>query len=72
MVLHYKVLSRLIDDQGQSIPAGRFLPWLERFGWTARLDRLMLEQVLEQMAGHRSVAGAEPVIGDTGRSTGAE
>ncbi|SCZ34326.1 MULTISPECIES: cyclic di-GMP receptor LapD [Pseudomonas] len=52
LVLHYKVLSRLLDDQGQTIPAGRFLPWLERFGWTARLDRLMLERVLEQMAGH--------------------
>ena len=52
LVLHYKVLSRLIDEQGQTIPAGRFLPWLERFGWTARLDRLMLELVLEQMADH--------------------
>jgi diguanylate cyclase (GGDEF)-like protein len=52
LVLHYKVLSRLVDEQGQTIPAGRFLPWLERFGWTARLDRLMLELVLEQMAGH--------------------
>jgi diguanylate cyclase (GGDEF)-like protein len=52
VVLHYKVLSRLLDEQGQTIPAGRFLPWVERFGWTARLDRLMLEQVLEQMAGH--------------------
>ncbi|MHA6786310.1 cyclic di-GMP receptor LapD [Pseudomonas bijieensis] len=52
VVLHYKVLSRLLDEQGQTIPAGRFLPWLERFGWTARLDRLMLEQVLEQIAGH--------------------
>ncbi|MFW0758678.1 cyclic di-GMP receptor LapD [Pseudomonas sp. H11T01] len=51
-VLHYKVLSRLLDEQGQTIPAGRFLPWLERFGWTARLDRLMLELVLTQMAGH--------------------
>ena len=53
VVLHYKVLSRLRDEQGQTIPAGRFLPWLERFGWTARLDRLMLELVLEQMAGHQ-------------------
>ena len=52
LVLHYKVLSRLLDEQGQTIPAGRFLPWLERFGWTARLDRLMLEGVLQQMAGH--------------------
>jgi diguanylate cyclase (GGDEF)-like protein len=51
-VLHYKVLSRLLDEQGQTISAGRFLPWLERFGWTARLDRLMLELVLEQMAEH--------------------
>lgn len=54
LVLHYKVLSRLIDDQGQAIPAGRFLPWLERFGWAARLDRLMLEQVLQQMTGHQA------------------
>ncbi|BBP68132.1 GGDEF domain-containing protein [Pseudomonas sp. Seg1] len=52
LVLHYKVLSRLLDEQGQTIPAGRFLPWLERFGWTARLDRLMLERVLEQMKAH--------------------
>ncbi|CAI8879715.1 RNase E specificity factor CsrD [Pseudomonas sp. IT-P74] len=52
LVLHYKVLSRLLDEHGQTIPAGRFLPWLERFGWTARLDRLMLERVLEQMSGH--------------------
>ena len=54
LVLHYKVLSRLIDEQGQAIPAGRFLPWLERFGWTARLDRLMLESVLDQMADHEA------------------
>ncbi|MCK9802418.1 EAL domain-containing protein [Pseudomonas sp. MAFF 302030] len=53
LVLHYKVLSRLLDEQGQSIPAGRFLPWLDRFGWTARLDRLMLHKVLRQMAGHQ-------------------
>ena len=52
LVLHYKVLSRLLDEHGQTVPAGRFLPWLERFGWTARLDRLMLERVLEQMKEH--------------------
>ena len=51
-VLHYKVLSRLRDERGEYIPAGRFLPWLQRFGWTARLDLLMLELVFEQMAGH--------------------
>ncbi|WP_166363732.1 cyclic di-GMP receptor LapD [Pseudomonas akapageensis] len=51
-VLHYKVLARLLDTEGRAIPAGRFLPWLERFGWLARLDLLMLEQVLKQMQGH--------------------
>jgi diguanylate cyclase (GGDEF)-like protein len=51
-VLHHKVLSRLIDEQGQAVAAGRFLPWLERFGWSARLDRLMLELVLEHLHEH--------------------
>lgn len=51
-VLHYKVLSRLLDEQGETLAAGRFLPWLERFGWSARLDQVMLELVLKQMAGH--------------------
>ena len=35
-VLHHKVLARVIDEQGGLIPAGRFLPWVERFGWAAR------------------------------------
>ena len=52
-LLHYKVLARLPDAQGRCLPAGRFLPWLERFGWMARFDRMMLALVLEQMAGHR-------------------
>lgn len=51
-VLHHKVLSRLIDEQGQAVAAGRFLPWLERFGWSARLDRLMLELVIEHLHRH--------------------
>ncbi len=52
MVLHYKVMSRLLDDGGQAIPAGRFLPWLERFGWSDRLDSLIFDRVLEQMRDH--------------------
>ena len=52
-VLHYKVISRVLDDQGQAVAAGRFLPWLERFGWSARLDVLMLEQVLKHMHSHK-------------------
>ncbi|WP_407314147.1 cyclic di-GMP receptor LapD [Pseudomonas sp. nanlin1] len=51
-VIHHKVLSRLLDPQGNAIAAGRFLPWLERFGWAARLDRLMLERVLTHLQQH--------------------
>jgi diguanylate cyclase (GGDEF)-like protein len=51
-VLHHKVLARLLDEQGSLIAAGRFLPWLERFGWMARLDLAMLGQVLQQMRSH--------------------
>lgn len=51
-VLHYKVLSRVVDAHGQTIPAGRFLPWLERFGWSSRHDLLMLEQVLQHLQTH--------------------
>ncbi|WP_166363736.1 cyclic di-GMP receptor LapD [Pseudomonas akapageensis] len=51
-VMHFKVLSRLLDDQGQSIAAGRFLPWIERFGWATRLDQLVLGHVLKHLQQH--------------------
>ncbi|MFG0499795.1 cyclic di-GMP receptor LapD [Pseudomonas sp. YQ_13] len=54
-VLHHKVISRLRDGQGEALPAGRFLPWLERFGWMPRLDVLVLEKVLAHLRGHDQV-----------------
>ncbi|MFK3973961.1 cyclic di-GMP receptor LapD [Pseudomonas sp. NPDC087358] len=51
-VLHYKVLSRLVSEQGRTIAAGRFLPWIERFGWSSRLDLWMLRQVLAHLQTH--------------------
>jgi diguanylate cyclase (GGDEF)-like protein len=51
-VLHYKVLSRLVSEQGRTIAAGRFLPWVERFGWSSRLDLWMLRQVLAHLQTH--------------------
>jgi EAL domain-containing protein (putative c-di-GMP-specific phosphodiesterase class I) len=49
------VISRLQDGQGEALPAGRFLPWLERFGWMPRLDVLVLEKVLAHLRGHDQV-----------------
>lgn len=51
-LLHHKVLARLHDAQGETVPAGRFLPWVERFGWAARLDMAMLERCLEHLQRH--------------------
>jgi diguanylate cyclase (GGDEF)-like protein len=45
-VVHRKVLARLLDNTGEAIAAGRFLPWVQRLGWATRLDRLMLEHTL--------------------------
>ncbi|NRF49771.1 EAL domain-containing protein [Pseudomonas stutzeri] len=53
-LIHSKVLARLVDQQGDVVPAARFLPWLERFGWTARLDLAMLRQTLESLEVHHS------------------
>jgi diguanylate cyclase (GGDEF)-like protein len=47
--LHHKVLSRVLDAQGLAIPAGRFLPWIERFGWSNRLDLVMLRLVMAHL-----------------------
>lgn len=51
-VLHQKVLARLIDPQGEAIAAGQFLPWIERLGWSARLDMAMLESAIQHLSKH--------------------
>ena len=51
-VLHQKVLARLLDPKGEAVAAGQFLPWIERFGWSARFDLAMLEHALAHLAQH--------------------
>ena len=55
-LLQRKVLARLLDPQGEAIAAGRFLPWNERLGWSARFDLAMLKHALTHLAQH-----AEPL-----------
>ncbi|BAN47630.1 cyclic di-GMP receptor LapD [Metapseudomonas resinovorans] len=49
-IIHHKVLARLLDPDGEAVPAGRFLPWIERLGWAARFDLAMLEHCLAHLA----------------------
>jgi diguanylate cyclase (GGDEF)-like protein len=51
-VIQHKVLTRLLDPQGEAMVAGRFLPWIERLGWSARLDMAMLENCLKHLQRH--------------------
>lgn len=51
-VWHHKVLARLPDTNGELLPAGVLLPWLERFGWMARLDLSMLEHAFDHLRQH--------------------
>lgn len=51
-VWHHKVLARLPDADGELLPAGVLLPWLERFGWMARLDLSMLEHAFDHLRQH--------------------
>ncbi|MGX5219851.1 cyclic di-GMP receptor LapD [Pseudomonas segetis] len=51
-LIHQKVLARLLDQQGQAITAGRFIPWIERLGWAARFDLAMLEHSLNHLRLH--------------------
>ncbi|TRO32939.1 EAL domain-containing protein [Pseudomonas sp. ALS1131] len=51
-LLQRKVLARLLDPQGEAIAAGRFLPWIERLGWSARFDLAMLEHALAHLNDH--------------------
>ena len=50
--MHHKVLARIQNAQGELVSAGQFLPWVERLGWMARFDRVMLEQCLEHLSQH--------------------
>jgi EAL domain-containing protein (putative c-di-GMP-specific phosphodiesterase class I) len=51
-VSHYEALVRLADDpSGQPVAPGRFLPAAERYGLIREIDRVVLAQTIELLAG---------------------
>lgn len=49
-VLHQEAMLRLIDEDGQRLTAGQFMPAALRHGMIARLDIMTLELALERLA----------------------
>ena len=49
---HYELLLRMVDEQGQTIPPGAFLPAAERYNLIARIDHWVITQTLGWFAQH--------------------
>nr|WP_301288462.1 EAL domain-containing protein [Natronospira proteinivora] len=50
--LRYEVLLRLLDENGERVPPGAFIPAAERFDAAYRLDRWVIERVCRTLADH--------------------
>ncbi|WP_240466979.1 EAL domain-containing protein [Comamonas sp. lk] len=57
--MHFEVLLRLKDEQGQIIGPGAFIPAAERYGMMPMLDRWVISHALQSLA--RRPAGSRPV-----------
>ncbi|MFU0921437.1 LapD/MoxY N-terminal periplasmic domain-containing protein [Kluyvera sichuanensis] len=53
IVLHNKILARIQTDEGEIIPAGRFIPWVRRLSLSRKMDIVMLKQTLRAMESSR-------------------
>lgn len=53
--LNIEVLLRLIDDQGNSIPANQFLPAAERYNLSHEIDRWVVENTLQWLSKHKTL-----------------
>jgi diguanylate cyclase (GGDEF)-like protein len=45
-ILHLEVFSRIIEESGNLLSAGVFMPFAERLGLVSSLDRIVLEEVM--------------------------
>lgn len=51
--MHNKILARILTDEGEIIPAGRFIPWVRRLSLSRKMDIVMLKQTLRAMENSR-------------------
>ncbi|PKM31902.1 MAG: ferrous iron transporter C [Gammaproteobacteria bacterium HGW-Gammaproteobacteria-11] len=51
---HYETYLRLLNSQGEEVPAADFLPAAEEAGLAAKIDRWVISQAVKLLASHRS------------------
>jgi EAL domain-containing protein (putative c-di-GMP-specific phosphodiesterase class I) len=62
---HYEVLIRMIDEDGEIIPPGAFIPAAERYNLMAGIDRWVISEVFQMIAENDPadpIKGTEKVI----------
>ena len=55
-LIQHEIFARMIDEDGQNIAAADFLPMAMRHGMAARIDRLIVDRVIDRLA-HTPHAG---------------
>jgi EAL domain-containing protein (putative c-di-GMP-specific phosphodiesterase class I) len=48
---HYEVLVRMIDEDGEIVPPGAFIPAAERYNLMSSIDRWVIREVFRMLAG---------------------
>jgi len=52
--LHFETLVRFLDEHGNTIPPGAFLPAAERYNLATHLDKWVIAHLFEWLANHRT------------------
>lgn len=60
-VPHYEILTRLVDEEGEVIPPGAFIPAAERFGLMPKIDQWVIRNTLAWM-GDQLKRNQQPVF----------
>ncbi len=59
-VTQYELLVRMLDEEGNPVPPGAFLPAAERTGMILEIDRLMVSRAIDLI--EESEAGGDPIV----------
>ncbi|MGE0483018.1 MAG: EAL domain-containing protein [Gammaproteobacteria bacterium] len=62
MASHHEILVRLVNDQGDMVPPGAFLPAAERYNLIGAVDRWVVGRTLRVLADYPHLVGADGFV----------